>query len=70
VFDFIQIMPGNPKAIVKSRIICAPQHAKRLLLALQDNLTKYERAFGVIDLPEDNNNGVPPFVGGGPASSV
>ena len=69
VFDFIQIMPGNPKAQVRSRIITAPEHAKRLLLALQDNVQKYEKAFGTIDLPEINQN-YPPFVGGGPAGVV
>ena len=38
IVDFIRIMPGMPKAEVKSRIILTPEHAKRLLLALQDNL--------------------------------
>ena len=37
IIDFIRIMPGMPKAEVKSRIILTPEHAKRLLLALQDN---------------------------------
>ena len=48
VVDFIQMMPGMPKAQVKSRIILTPQHAKRLLGALQDNVAKFERQFGEI----------------------
>ena len=42
VVDFIRIMPGTPKANVKSRIILTPEHAKRLLFALQENIAKYE----------------------------
>lgn len=49
VVDFLQIMPGMPKAKVKSRIILTPQHAKRLLIALGDNIAKYEAAFGRIN---------------------
>ncbi|HVD98305.1 MAG TPA: DUF3467 domain-containing protein [Cytophagaceae bacterium] len=48
VIDFIRMMPGLPKAKVKARIIATPEHAKRLLLALQDNIKKYEEAFGTI----------------------
>ena len=51
VLDFIRVLPGVPKANVKSRIILAPEHAKRLLFALQDNVQKYEKAFGPITLP-------------------
>ena len=51
VMDFIRVLPGVPKANVKSRIILAPEHAKRLLFALQDNIQKYEKAFGPINLP-------------------
>ena len=46
VIDFIRLMPGVPKAKVKSRIIVTPDHAKRLLAALKDNIEKYEAAFG------------------------
>ena len=42
IFDFIQIVPGAPKAKVKSRIILTPDNAKRLLFALEDNIRKYE----------------------------
>lgn len=52
VMDFIRVLPGVPKANVKSRIVLAPEHAKRLMLALQDNISKYEQAFGPIRLPE------------------
>lgn len=48
VADFIKIMPGVPKAKVKSRIILTPQHAKRLLAALSENIQKYEAANGLI----------------------
>jgi len=48
VVDFIQVMPGVPKAKVKSRIILTPEHAKRLLAALNDNLKKYEEQFGAV----------------------
>ena len=48
VVDFIRMMPGTPKAKVKSRVILTPEHAKRLMLALQDNVVKYEDKFGVI----------------------
>ena len=51
VMDFIRVLPGVPKANVKSRIILAPEHAKRLLAALQDNILKYEKAFGPINVP-------------------
>ena len=48
VVDFVNIMPGNPKSKVKSRIILTPQHAKRLAKALADNISKFEQAHGQI----------------------
>lgn len=48
VIDFIRLMPGVPKARVKSRVIITPEHAKRLLAALGDNIDKYEATFGPI----------------------
>lgn len=48
ILDFIRVMPGMPKADVQSRIILAPEHAKRLLQALEENIGKYERVFGAI----------------------
>ena len=52
VIDFVKVMPGVPKAKVKSRILLTPQHAKRLLAALGDNLSKYEAAHGTIKQTE------------------
>ena len=48
ILDFIRVMPGVPKARVKSRIIVTPQHAKRLLGALEDNIERYEAQYGAI----------------------
>jgi len=48
VVDFVNIMPGNPKSKVKSRIVLTPQHAKRLAKALADNIRKFENANGEI----------------------
>lgn len=53
VLDFIRVLPGMSKANVQSRIVLAPEHAKRLLRALQDNIEKYEAVMGPIRLPED-----------------
>jgi len=48
VVDFVNIMPGNPKSKVKSRIVLTPQHAKRLAKALAENVRKFEKANGDI----------------------
>jgi uncharacterized protein (DUF1778 family) len=56
VLDFIRMMPNVPQAKVKSRIILTPEHAKRLMNALEDNVKKYEQQFGRIDEKD-----VPPF---------
>ncbi len=53
VIDFIRLMPGVPKAKVKSRVVITPEHAKRLVIALQDNIKKYEDTFGPIKQSED-----------------
>lgn len=50
VLDFVRVLPGLPKAGVQSRVILAPEHAKRLQRALEENIAKYERAFGPIRL--------------------
>lgn len=52
IVDFIRLVPNVPKAKVKSRIILTPQHAKRLMKALQDNVKRYETQYGVIEDPE------------------
>ena len=48
IIDFVKMMPGVPKAKVKSRIILTPQHAKRLYKALKENISKYESMHGEI----------------------
>ena len=55
VIDFARLMPNTPKAKVKSRIILNAEHAKRLLLALQENITKFEKHNGKIILLEQKN---------------
>ncbi|MFC2187156.1 DUF3467 domain-containing protein [Peijinzhouia sedimentorum] len=57
VLDFIRLMPGVPKAKVKSRVVITPDHAKRLLAALKDNIRKYEESFG----PIKQNDEAPKF---------
>lgn len=61
VLDFIRIMPGVPKAKVKSRIVLTPEHAKRLMGALQDNINRFEAANGAIKV---NEPGIPLNFGG------
>jgi hypothetical protein len=69
VIDFVRIMPGIPKAQVKSRIILTPEHAKRLVAALQDNITKYESVHGAI---KDVKGSAPvlPLSFGGPTAQA
>lgn len=68
VIDFVRMMPGVPKAEVKSRIILTPEHAKRLVMALKDNIAKYEAANG----PIKNIEMTPPIPMnfGGPAAQA
>lgn len=63
VVDFIRVMPGVPKAKVQSRIILTPEHAKRLLMALGENIEKYESINGPIKTGEEQ--GFFPQIGGG-----
>ena len=63
IIDFIRIMPGTPRAKVKSRILLTPQHAKRLLKALQENIGKYESSFGKVDV-DNGFEGFPINFGG------
>ena len=51
VIDFATILPGLQKPEICSRILMTPEHAKRLLNALSDNIGKYENTFGRIELP-------------------
>ncbi|MEM9526015.1 MAG: DUF3467 domain-containing protein [Bacteroidota bacterium] len=57
VVDFVRIVPNAPKAKVKSRVILTPQHAKRLLAALADNVRKFEKQFGPIGEAKGGNEG-------------
>ncbi|MEZ4986307.1 MAG: DUF3467 domain-containing protein [Saprospiraceae bacterium] len=61
VIDFLRLVPNVPKAKVKSRIILTPQHAKRLLRAIADNIQKYEAQFGPISEQENGPGGMPPM---------
>lgn len=56
VIDFVKVMPGMPKAKVKSRILLTPQHAKRFYLALKDNISKFEAANGLIKQTDNTHN--------------
>lgn len=64
ILDFASMLPGMQKAKVKSRLVLTPEHAKRLLLSLQENINRYERNFGQIKVtaPSHSNN---PLSGGG-----
>lgn len=64
VVDFIRIMPGVPKAKVKSRIVLTPQHAKRLMNALAENVEKFEAQHGKIKELNPNDQVVPMNFGG------
>jgi hypothetical protein len=67
VIDFVNVMPGTPKSKVKSRIIFTPQHAKRFMKALIENVQRYEAANGDIkDLEEVQI----PLTFGGPAGQA
>ncbi len=69
VLDFVRIMPGVPKAKVKSRIVLTPEHAKRLMAALQDNVQKFESIHGQI---KSSGSGGPviPMNFGGPTAQA
>jgi hypothetical protein len=64
VLDFVRIMPGVPKAQVKSRIILTPEHVKRLMLALKDNIEKYEAVNGPIKSSQGGGPAIPMNFGG------
>jgi Protein of unknown function (DUF3467) len=69
VVDFVRIMPGIPKAQVKSRIILTPEHAKRLVNALIDNIAKYESVHGTIKEIKGSTP-VLPLTFGGPTAQA
>lgn len=63
VLDFIRVMPGVPKARVKSRIVLTPEHAKRFMIALEENIEKFEALHGRIKINEEQA-GIPMNFGG------
>lgn len=68
IVDFAAVLPGMQKATVKSRIILTPEHAKRLLFSLQDNISRYESTVGKIEIPkpqmaDDTVAGIGPKMG-------
>ena len=70
ILDFVRIMPGIPKAEVKSRIILTPEHAKRLVAALNENIAKYESVHGPIKKVEGSGSPVIPMNFGGPTAQA
>jgi hypothetical protein len=70
IVDFIRVMPGIPKAEVKSRIILTPEHAKRLLHALKDNIAKFEQVHGPIKQAEGQGGTMIPMNFGGPSAQA
>ena len=70
VLDFVRVMPGIPKAEVKSRVILTPEHAKRLLHALNDNIDKFEKMHGPIKHVESSGGPVLPMNFGGPTAQA
>ena len=64
VLDFIRMMPGIPKGQVKARIIMTPENTRRLLVALQDNLSKYDSKHGGTSNEKGNPMPIIGFSGG------
>ena len=62
VFDFVNVMPNVPKAKVKSRVVMTPQHAKRLMRALVENVKRFEAQNGTIK--EQDTVNIPFTIGG------
>ena len=50
IMDFIRVLPGVPKSKVKSRVVISPIHAKTFMLALKDNIKKFENKYGEIKI--------------------
>ncbi|MBS3769006.1 MAG: DUF3467 domain-containing protein [Bacteroidales bacterium] len=70
ILDFIRVMPGVHKADVKSRVILTPEHAKRFLNALNDNIQKYEEMYGEINVDKKGKGPDIPMNFGGPAAQA
>ncbi len=59
ILDFAQALPGREGATVRQRIIMPPSHAKRLAMALNGNIQKYEETFGTIEEPHGPHDAIP-----------
>jgi hypothetical protein len=68
IVDFVRIVPGVPKAQVKSRIILTPEHSKRLMMALKENIDKYESLHGEITIKGGSKPPKMPMNFGGPTA--
>lgn len=64
IMDVAQAMPNNPQVQVKARVVMTPLNAKLLMYALQDNLAKYEKSFGEIQMPGKGDDLAREFFGG------
>ena len=64
ILDFIQVMPGTPKAKVRSRVVLSPQHAKRVMKMLVDNISKFEGQHGRIEMTTQSEPSFPVNFGG------
>lgn len=62
VLDFIFLPPGQQRARVRSRVIMAPEHAKRLMKVLAENIRMYEERMGEIKLPESSTPPIPRLI--------
>ena len=70
IIDFATILPGLKKAKVKSRVILTPEHAKRVLLSLQENITRYESDIAKIEIPKSHVTTDDPIINMGPMGNA
>jgi hypothetical protein len=70
IMDFVNIMPGVPKAKVKSRVVMTPQNTKRLIYALNENIKKFEQIHGPVKMDNSPNNSGFPINFGGPKAEA
>ncbi|EKD31312.1 MAG: hypothetical protein ACD_77C00346G0019 [uncultured bacterium] len=69
IIDYIRMMPGVPKPQVNNRIIMTAENAKRLFLALQDNISKFESQYGQIELHNESKGIIPMSFGNSSAEA-
>tara|TARA_Y100000589_G_C26756054_1_gene467814 strand:+ start:133 stop:465 length:333 start_codon:yes stop_codon:yes gene_type:complete len=70
IMDFVNIMPGVPKAKVKSRVVMSPQNTKRLIYALNENIKKFENMHGTVKMDNSPNKSGFPINFGGPKAEA